>query len=54
VTRTTTKFAPNSDEVLNTSIAEFIALTKTITYESWSNEAGRSAGVIPEGYKVDG
>lgn len=53
VTRTTTKLAVDEDEVLETSIVEFIALTKTRTYESWDNEANLSAGIVPAGYKVE-
>jgi len=52
VTQTTTKLAPYDDEVLNTTVVEFIALTRTGAYESWSNEAGLAAGFLPQGYKI--
>ena len=39
-------------EIDEPTIVEFIALTKTGTYESWDNEAGRSS--VPNGYKVVG
>lgn len=53
VIRTTTKLdAVEDEEIDEPTIVEFIALTKTGTYESWGNEAGRS--FVPEGYKVVG
>lgn len=53
VTLTTTKLMSDRDEVIGEpTVVEFIALTKTGSYESWSNEASLSAGVVPNGYKV--
>ena len=43
------------DKILeNPTIVEYIALTKTIEYECWSNESGRGQGNIPTGYKITG
>lgn len=55
VTLTTTKLEFDSETKLEEpTIVEFIALTKTGTYQSWDNEAGRGQGAVPEGYKVVG
>ncbi len=55
VIHTTTKLALESDTVIDEpTVAEYIALTLTGSYECDDNESGRSQGNIPDGYQIDG